>query len=340
MKSIVVRRPNEIGIENADTPDVKKGQALIKFKAAGICGSDINYYKGASQTPISYPLVLGHEIAGEVLEIEPNPEGIGVGDRVVISPYSYCGSCYPCSIGRTNCCKNIKVYGTHIDGCMMEYLSHPVIHLCKAPADVPYEKLALAEPLAIALHSLNRLRITSGEHIVIIGTGAIGMISALAAMHYGAEPIMLDIADSKLDFAKSCGVKHAINPLKLNAAEYISDITGGAMAEAVMEVSGAASAVKSCFDYASNAGRVILTGWAKAPVELDTKLITRKELDVLGARNTDKSEISEAIRLISENKVDIDSVVTRKITFDEIPETIAFMAGHPEENIKVVALSE
>jgi L-gulonate 5-dehydrogenase len=338
MKTILLEEPYNIAVKHVDPPVLQAGQALIRVKAIGICGSDVNYYKGASQSPLSFPLILGHEISGEVIEADFNSEGINPGDRVVISPYSYCGQCYPCSIGKTNCCSNIKVYGTHIDGCMSEVLNHPIKHLCKASGEVSYKELALAEPLAIALHGMNRLRIAAGEHLVIIGAGAIGMISALAAEYYGAIPIMLDIEDRKLEFAKNCGFKHVINPLKQDAAKYIGEITEGCMAQAVMEVSGAVSSIKSCFNYVSNAGRVIFTGWAKAAVELDTKIITRKEIDVLGARNTTRSEISEAIRLISMGCIDIAKVITKEIAFDDIPKTIAAMADHPEENIKVVAV--
>ena len=156
--AVVILEPNKIVLKDVGIGELRPGYARIKVKAVGICGSDINYYKGAAQTKIPYPLVVGHEVSGEISEVNDASGVFAVGDRVVVSPYSPCGKCYPCSIGRSNCCTEIKVYGTHIDGCAMEICDHPVSCLVKVPRDMPWTKAALAEPYAIALHGVSRLR--------------------------------------------------------------------------------------------------------------------------------------------------------------------------------------
>ena len=335
--AVVILEPGTIVTKDIGIRELKPGHARVAVKAIGICGSDINYFKGGAQTKIPYPLVIGHEISGEITEINGAQDEFKIGDHVVVSPYSPCGNCYPCSQNRSNCCVNIQVYGTHIDGCAMEWCDMPMNCLIKAPRDMAWTKAVLAEPYAIALHGVSRLRLKKGEHVAIIGAGAIGSLSAVAAIPVGAIPIMLDIADAKLKRASDYGVKHTINVKTEDAKSRISDITGGRMAEAVMEISGANQSVIDSLQYVTNAGRVILTGWAKSPLELDTRIITRKELDVLGQRNTDRAEIARALNDIYTDQVNISQLVTKTIRFDEMPAMIQRMASHPDENIKVVA---
>ena len=335
--AIVIRAPHEIAMQDIGLGELRPEDARIAVKAVGICGSDINYFKGSAQTKIPYPLIMGHEVSGEIVELGTEGGGFAVGDHVVLSPYSPCGRCYPCSIGRSNCCTDIKVYGTHINGCAMEWCDHPTRCLVKVPPTMPWTMAAMAEPFAIALHGVSRLRLAAGEHVVIIGAGAIGSLSAMAALSLGAIPIMVDIADSKLRLAGTYGARFAVNAATEDVIGRVRDITGGRMAEAVMEISGANEAVVRSFEYVSNAGRIILTGWAKSSLMIDTRVITRKEIDVLGQRNTDLAEISRAAQMIFTGQVDVMAVVTRTVGFNEMAQTVAHIAEQPGENLKVVA---
>ena len=151
MKAIKIENPWEIDCVTMEKPVPAKGEALIQIKSAGICGSDIGAFRGTNGL-VSYPRVIGHELAGVIAQIEPNnPKGLKVGDRVLIDPYLYCGHCYPCSIGRTNCCTDLKVLGVHIDGGMAEYYCHPADMLIPIPDDLDWTLAAMAEPLTISL---------------------------------------------------------------------------------------------------------------------------------------------------------------------------------------------
>lgn len=336
--AIVIEKPGTIVRRDIGVRELSAGHARVAVKAVGICGSDISYFKGTAPTKIPYPLVIGHEVSGEITELHGGGGQLAVGDHVVVSPYTPCGRCYPCSIGRSGCCTEMRVLGTHLDGCAMEWCDLPVERLVKAPSDMPWEKAAMAEPFAIALHGMSRSRLAAGEHVVIIGAGAIGCLTALAALSVGAVPIMLDIADAKLEAAKSFGAPFAIDPRTEDAPARIREITGGRMAEVVMEISGANAAVLGSFDYVAHAGRIVLTGWAKSPLEIDTRVITRKEIDVLGQRNTDRTEIAAALKAIHDGTVDVMQLVTRTIPFEGAERYVEHMAAHPEENVKVVVL--
>ena len=179
---------------------------------------------------------------------------------MIVDPYLYCGKCYPCSIGRTNCCTDLKVLGVHVEGGMAEYMTHPADMLWKLPEDMPWDIAPMAEPLTIALHGIHRGNLAAGEHVAIIGAGPIGLLAAMSAIAYGAEPIVIDVVDERLEFARELGVKYTINSAREDMAGKVSEYTNGRMAELVMECSGANAAVRSTLDIVANAGRITLTG--------------------------------------------------------------------------------
>lgn len=334
MKAVYMEKPWNIEISDVQMPKSKEGEALLRVKSAGICGSDIGAFRGTNGL-VSYPRIIGHEIAGEVISIpENNKNGIKPGDRVIVDPYLYCGHCYPCSIGRTNCCVDLKVLGVHVDGGMAEYFCHPADMLLKVPDDMPWDIIPLAEPLTIALHGIHRLNLKAGEHIAINGAGPIGLLAAMVALHYGAEPIMIDLVKERLDFAKSLGVRYTINLREEDLVEKVSEYTNGRMAECVMEASGANSAIRATLDIVSHAGRIALTGWPKQETPIPTDMITRKEVDVRGAR-TSAGEFPEAIDLIYHQKVDARRILTKVISIDEAPETIRDIEKNPGNYMKV-----
>ncbi|MCI7352750.1 MAG: alcohol dehydrogenase catalytic domain-containing protein [[Actinobacillus] rossii] len=334
-KAILLHAPNNVGIKPVPYPVKKTNEVLIKVESMGICGSDIGAYRGTNPL-VTYPRILGHEIVGIVLESGIGmPNNIGIGDRVVLDPYIYCGHCYPCSIGRTNCCESLKVIGVHINGGMQEIITHPAHQIVKAP-DMPIEKLALAEPLTISLHALHRTQVKEHEHVVIIGAGAIGLMAALVAKTYGAIPILIDILDQRLEYAKSIGIDYTINSNKEDAQAVIKNVTKGRMAEAVIEASGANVSIQNSLKYVSFAGRIGLTGWPKTETPLPTNIITFKELNIYGSR-TSKGEFEEALHLLLTEKIKAEEIISKVIEFDEIPEYVQKLSEFPDEYLKVVA---
>jgi L-gulonate 5-dehydrogenase len=336
MKSIYLKTPGEIGIKEALEPIRKQNEALIKVKSIGICGSDVGAYRGTNPL-VSYPRIIGHEIAGEVVEIEKNSNDIKVGDRVIIDPYIYCGNCYPCSLGRTNCCEDLKVLGVHIDGGMTELFAHPSELLHKIPDNIPWEQVPVAEPLTIALHAIHRLNVKEGEHVAIIGAGPIGLLAALVALAYNATPILIDIVDERLKFANGLGIKHTVNPIKGDAVKIIKEITNARMAEAVIEASGSNIAIRNSIDYVAYAGRVAFTGWPKEDTMLPTGLFTKKEIDIRGSR-TSAGEFEEALKLISEGTIDVTPIISKVVSLKDIPDAVKDLSEYPERYLKINAV--
>ena len=334
MYAIKYDGPRKVQCVEIDKPQAGENEALIKVRSAGICGSDIGAFRGTNGL-VTYPRIIGHEVAGEILSIpEHNKKGLKAGDHVIVDPYLYCGSCYPCSIGRTNCCTDLKVLGVHAEGGMSEYFVHPADMLWKLPKDMPWELAPIAEPLTIALHGIHRGGLKAGEHVAIIGAGPIGILAAVAAIAYGAHPIMIDLVDERLEAARKLGVRYTVNSGREDTAAKVSEYTGGRMAELVMECSGANPAVRSALDLVSNAGRITLTGWPKKETPLPTDVITKKEVDIRGAR-TSANEYEEAIDLINTGKVDARKILTKVVTIKEAPGTIIDIEKNPGDYMKV-----
>jgi len=336
MKCIYLEAPGKIEVKEVEKPVRKGNEALIKVRSMGICGSDIGAYRGTNPL-ITYPRIIGHEIAGEVVEIGENSKEIKVGDRVIIDPYIYCGECYPCSIGRTNCCEDLKVLGVHIDGGMTELFAHSSELLYKVPDNISWEQVPVAEPLTIALHAIHRTKVKEGEHVAIIGAGPIGLLAALVALAYNAIPILIDIVDERLKFASDIGIKHTVNPIKENAEKIIKEITKGRMAEAVIEASGSNVAIRNSIDYVSYAGRIALTGWPKADTMLPTGVFTKKEIDIRGSR-TSAGEFEEALKLMSEGTIDVTPIISKVVNLKEIPDAVKDLSEYPEKYLKINAV--
>lgn len=335
MKAVCLEKPWSISLVEKERPLPQAGEALIKVKSVGICGSDIGAFRGTNEL-VSYPRIIGHEIAGEIVEIpSENPKGFVIGDRVVVDPYLYCGHCYPCSISRTNCCTNLNVLGVHVNGGMTEYLCHSAAMLTKVPEGMSWEMAPLSEPLTIALHGLHRGKLQAGEHIIIFGAGPIGVLAALASLQYGATPIVVDPVEDRLAMVRALHIPYTINPTTESLVEKVNEYTKGRMAEMVMEASGANSAIRSSIDVVSHAGRVVLTGWPKHDTELPTGVFTKKELDIRGAR-TSAGEFEEALELIASGKVPMQELLTKVIQLEEAPQMLKNIEANPGSYMKVV----
>ena len=336
MKALCLSEPGKLEIIDIQKPVPKEGEALIKILSMGICGSDVTSYKGINPT-MKYPMILGHELFGIIEEINGQSHGFNKGDRVVVDPYIFCGNCYPCSLGRTNCCTSLKVLGTHMDGGMQEYLAHPTKLLHKVPDNIPSEIVPIVETTCIALHSTRRADVGKGDSYAIFGAGPVGLLAGMIGEMLGATTIIIDIIQDRLEKAKELGIGYTVNSMSENLAERISEITKGEMSRSVLEATGAGPAIISAMDIVSYAGKVVLTGWPKKNTELNTGLITLKELDVRGSRTANK-EFKDVLRYVSEGQLDISKLLTKTCSFDNLPKIIPDIAENPGDYIKVVAM--
>src|SRR5580698_4396942 len=195
MKTLVCATPGTLQYENCEKPVLTPSHAIIKIKRIGICGTDLHAFEG-TQPYFEYPRVLGHELSGDLVELD-NAPGFRQGEKVTFIPYFNCGHCIACRNGKPNCCVSLKVCGVHIDGGMAEYLQVPSSSLIHG-GGLSYDELALVEPLAIGAHGVARAAIKPGEFVLVIGAGPIGLGAIAFARIVGGNVIVMDINESRL----------------------------------------------------------------------------------------------------------------------------------------------
>lgn len=335
MKMLCLPEPGRLELKDMPMPELTEGQAIIKIEMCGICGSDVTAYRGVNPT-MKYPINgLGHEGVGVIIQIGENEKGLRAGDRVALEPYVPCNCCHMCAVKRYNNCADIRVCGVHKDGMMAEYFAHPVRLLYKLPEELNFTHAALTEPLTIGLHGSARARVAKGEHCVIFGAGMIGLMAAFACLSYGAVPILVDVLQKRLDDAKKLGIPHCFHSKEGNVEQYLKEVTGGKLPEAMIDCTGAPAILNNMHNYVCHGGRIALVGWPHDPVLINTVRLMQKEIDVLPSRNSN-GKFPEAMELIRTGRIPADAVITKVISIDEVEEVIRDMVQHPAEYLKVI----
>lgn len=316
MKYIVCEKPGEFLLKEKEAPIRKENEALLKILKVGICGTDLHAYMG-NQAFFTYPRILGHELASEVLEIEPNKQGIKVGDKVIVMPYLSCGKCIACSNGKTNCCTGLNVLGIHCDGGMQEQITVPIDILLPANG-LTDDQMSIVEPLAIGAHAIRRAAVKSGETVVVIGCGPIGIGIMKLAQIAGAKVIALDMNQQRLEYAKeNIGVDHIVNVSK-DPVKQISEITKGDLCQVVFDASGHKGALESGPDYMSHGGRFVLVGLSKGDLTYNHPAIHAKETTLLCSRNATTEDFEYIINVI--DQFPTDSYITHTVPFTKMIE--------------------
>lgn len=323
-------------LELVEKPDpcLKDGYAIVKIMSVGICGSDVSAYKGGNPT-VRYPIDgIGHEGVGYISEIGENDANLKVGDRVALEPFIPDMECHECREEKYNNCEHLKVAGVHTDGMMCDYYSIPIRFIHKIPDSLSFHRAALVEPLTIGLHGAFRAGVEKGDVVAITGAGPIGMLASFGVLSKGAIPVIMDVNQERLDYARSIGLPYAFNNSNGGFPEYQEERFGH-RADAMIECTGSPFIHKEMHDYVRHGATIALVGWPKEPVVINTVRCMQKEINIHPSRNSNKL-FPESIRLISEGFVPVDKMTSKIISLDEVEETIKDMIQNPGSYIKVV----
>ncbi|MFV0541522.1 MAG: zinc-binding alcohol dehydrogenase family protein [Aestuariibaculum sp.] len=314
MKYIICEQPNKFTLKEKDEPIRAANEALIKIHRVGICGTDLHAYSG-NQAFFTYPRILGHELAAEILEIEDNPQKLKQGDKVIVMPYVSCGTCVACCQDKTNCCSNIKVLGVHADGGMQERFVIRTDLLIPA-GDLSYNEMAIVEPLAIGAHAIRRANILKGEIVVVVGCGPIGIGLIKQAQIKGAHVIALDVDEMRLEFVKrEIGVTNTVKVSETTVNE-VAEITKGDMATAVFDCTGNKRALEKGVDYMAHGGRYILVGLSKENLVFSHPAIHAKESTIMCSRNATLEDFNFVINHL--NQFPTQAFVTHQVQFTDM----------------------
>lgn len=334
MKAVYINEPGIVEIREIEKPVRKSGEALLKVLYGGICGSDLGSYKGTFAY-FDYPRIPGHEFSAEIVEIEENDLGLKEGMVVTCNPYFNCGNCYSCSHDIINACMDNQTMGCQRDGAFCEYITMPIERIYDGKGLDP-KVLAAIEPFCISYHGVSRAKIKAGENVLVVGAGTIGVLAAIAAKAAGAKVYIADVAEGKLEIAKTFSVDGVILNSSGEAFEQsVDEITSGNGFDVTIEAVGLPSTFQNCIDAACFGGRVVLIGVGKQNLDFNFTAIQKKELHVEGSRNALKKDFIELINLVKEGDVPLENIITNTYQFEDAAKAFADFSNNQGEMLKV-----
>ena len=316
MEVLVCTTPGEFSYQQAEKPELAAGNTILKIKRIGICGTDLHAFEG-TQPFFNYPRILGHELAGEIVETDGAP-GFSIGEAVTFIPYFNCGKCIACRNNKPNCCTSIRVSGVHIDGGMSEYLSVPSYSLVHGNG-LSFDELALVEMLSIGAHGIRRASVEPNETVLVVGAGPIGLGTMEFARIAGANVIALDINDGRLAFCREkLGVSHTINALNDNVLERLSEITNGDMPTVIIDATGNLRAINTAFGYLAHGGRYVLVGLQKGEISFSHPEFHKREATLMSSRNATRADFEHVISSMKDGFIDPTTYITHRVTFGQV----------------------
>ena len=330
MKTLVCTKPGHFEYEKKVRPSLTKGHSIIRIKRIGICGTDLHAFEG-TQPFFNYPRILGHELAGDLVE-PGDAEGFSTGEAVTFIPYFNCGKCIACRYNKPNCCTAMNVCGVHSDGGMAEYLSVPSYSLVRSEG-LGYDALALVEPLAIGAHGIKRAAVAPGEFVLIVGAGPIGLGAMQYAKLAGANVIALDMNDVRLKFCKEkLKVEHTVNATLSGVTDQLMKITNGDMPTVVIDATGNLKAINNGFQYLAHGGRYVLIGLQKSEISFSHPEFHKREATLMSSRNATREDFEQVIASMKSGMVDPTRYITHRVKFDKVASEFEKWL-HPESGV-------
>ncbi|CQR73477.1 Sorbitol dehydrogenase [Sporomusa ovata DSM 2662] len=329
-----------------EPPSPKEGWVKVKVEWCGICGSDLHEYlagpifipvdKPHALTGDTAPVILGHEFSGQVVEIGSGVTNVKVGDRVAPDACQVCWECSRCKENRYSLCEKLAFTGLMTDGAFAEYVNVPAYTMYKIPNDMSYETAALVEPLAVAIHAVRRAPVIIGNTVVVVGAGTIGLGAIMAAKAAGASQIYcIEVAKARKDLALQVGANEVLDPSKIDVVARIKELTHGG-ADVVLDCVGSDKATPTAIECARSAGKVVIVGIYERETALNFNALSFTERDVKGCLAY-YGEFAPAIQLISDGRIDVEPMITGKISIDDIIEKgFEELVNRKEQNVKII----
>ena len=286
MKAAVLHANDDIRYEDVPMPEIGPGEVLVRVRGAGICGSDLPrvHDNGA----FFYPIILGHEFAGDVVEIGEGVTSVSVGDKISGTALMPCFKCEDCQKGNYALCKNYSFIGSRQNGAFCDYVALPERNCVKCDPSLTYDQAVLFEPATVAIHGLRVTGLTGGATVAVLGAGTVGNFTAQAAKVFGAEQVVVfDIDQTRLDLSVKLGADAGVNTSEPDFMDKAMELTGGRGFDFVYEVAGVPATMAIAFEIAARQGTIGYIGYPHVPVTFQPKNwenMNLKELKVIGTR--------------------------------------------------------
>lgn len=338
MKKVMLMEPGKFEVMEEDLPEPGPGEVRLRVQAAGVCGTDLEVYKGnfPDGWDVVFPFQLGHELSGTVDAVGPEvPESFTKGSRVVPDGRITCGYCRFCRRGEFNACENM---GYNAGG-FREYSIYNYKSLVHIPENVGFRQAAMAEPISCTIYGNDKLDIKIGDFAVVIGDGAIGLLHAQLLQARGAEVALVGLLEKRMDAAKKTGIDHVIDGNKSDPVAEIKKRTGGYGANHVVVAAGVEIALKQALHMAGRYGQVLyFAANMKKECSMPMDLIHYKELRLIGSFDSRTAEFDQALRAISTGAIDVNPLITTTFVLEDTEK--AFKSAVAGTGIKTMIINE
>ncbi len=336
MRGLIFTGNRESELREFPDPQAGPGEAVVRIRASGVCGSDLHRYRGTEECP----MIIGHEPCGVVAELGPgHPRGIKVGDRVMVHHYAGCGVCEICAMGFEQACPTGHItYGTTGHGAHADAMVVPTRTLVHLPDELSFEEgAAISCGTGTAWSGLRKMDVTGGDMVAVFGQGPVGLSGTLCAKAMGAEVIAVDVLPERLALARDLGADHVVDATDTDPVEAIRDLTGGQGASATLETSGNPIARSQVLQALRLFGRACYVGRGEpATIDITFDLI-RRSATAYGSWTFTKSEMIEIARFMVETKVPLQDLITTRHSLDQAPAAYkAFESGAPGKSVIVM----
>lgn len=333
MKAMVLRGPRDLGPAEVERPTYGYNQVLVRVTHSGVCGTDLHIFEGA--IPVRHPLIMGHEMIGEV--VGGGDETLHLGDRVIVDPAIYCGMCLNCRAGQTNLCPNGSLVGRDSDGGFADYLVAPRSHVYLLPDSIDSEVAPLIQPVTTCVHGQQRMKVFPGQSVAVIGLGVTGQVHLQVAKAWGAYPVIgITRSAYKRNLAEQLGADITISSGP-DAVRRVKDATGGHGADIVIECTGVPAALAEAINMVRLGGTLLLFGITSATqAALPFYQLYYKELNVVNTRAAKGEDYPPSIDLVARGALKLKPLVTHVIPLHDLEKAIGMLESDEDQRMKII----
>jgi 2-desacetyl-2-hydroxyethyl bacteriochlorophyllide A dehydrogenase len=312
-------------VESSQRPPAP-GEVQIDVAFTGICGTDLHILHGNMDSRVTFPAIIGHEMSGRISALGEGVSGWSLGDPVTVMPLDWCGDCPACKAGHQHICQNLNFIGIDSAGSLQKQWNVPETVLVRLPESLRLDHAALVEPVAVSVHDVRRADIQPGEKAVVIGGGPIGVLIATTARHAGAEVVVLELDGDRRAMIEELGFE-VLDPRTQDQVEWVNTWTGGAGADVVFEVSGAAAAVLGATALAKVRGRLVIVAIHPQPRPVDLQRVFWRELTIVGARVYERRDFETAVELLADGVIPADQMITGTVPLERTADAFSRLAA-------------
>ena len=334
MKQAIMTTPGKIEFGEVETPKPGKGEVLMQIHKIGVCGSDVHVWHG-KHPYTSYPVVQGHEYSATIEALGEGVENLKVGQKVTATPQVVCGECSPCKRGDYHICDKLKVEGFQAPGVAQDYFVTSAEKIVPLPDSFSFEQGAFVEPVAVAVHTTTRVDSLVNKNVVVLGAGPIGNLVAQVAQAKGANVLITDISDFRLDVAKKCGVENTLNVTKDNLQSAVKTVFGNDGYNVAFECAGIEATMAETIETIGKGGSIVVVGVFADKPRIDLGLVQDRELKLIGTLMYQYNDYTDAVKLLDEKKVVVEPLYSRHFGFNEYNEAYRFIDGERDKIMKV-----